>query len=149
MTVSFRRILFCQFSLSRKTFPATHELSAISLRDTSLRKWWRQGDDDKVNVPVQPNNLCSNCCSSVRMFVRRAGARGSSWAVSRDVKVGLFLLGIMKIIPARSNADGEAHFYARVRCICIGPSKHICLWNVLAKTDSVNSAWWIKYLAAL
>jgi len=29
--------------------------------------------------------------------------------------------------------------FTHVRCICIGPSERICLWNVLAAADSVTA----------
>lgn len=42
----------------------------------------------------------------------------------------------MKIIPAYSNVDGEAHFYVRSLHM-YRASEHICLWNVPAATGSV------------
>lgn len=60
---------------------------------------------------MQRNNLCSNCWSSERSW----GAQVHEVAEQYwDGKVGLFLLDIMKIIPASySNGDSEVHFYAR------------------------------------
>lgn len=56
----------------------------------------------------------------------RRCARKPGNNVIEMVKGGI-LLGIMKIIPAYSNVDGEAHSFTYVRCICIGhPSASVC-----------------------
>lgn len=127
--------------LYKTTFPAIHE--SINCSQSAFEVYG--SDDDKVNVPVKRNNLCSNCWSSERSW----GAQVREIAEQYwDGKVGLFLLGIMKIIPAYSNGDGEAHFYAR--SLHMYRTIQACLFMERAREDRLgNSAWWIKYLAAL
>lgn len=139
-------VLSIGFTLLYKTaLPAIREsinCSQSVFEARGLRKWRRQGER---SVPVQRNNLCSNCCSSERS--RGAQVREIAeqyW----DGKVGLFLLGVMKIIPSYSNGDGEAHFYARL--LHMYRASQAYLFVERAREDRHgNSAWWIKYLAAL
>ncbi|KYN33665.1 hypothetical protein ALC56_11922 [Trachymyrmex septentrionalis] len=55
------------------------------------------------------------------------------------VKWDCSFLGIMKIIPAYSNGDAEAHFYARSPHTYRATSERICLWNVPVTASSMTA----------